>query len=196
MATTAREWKKKAPTGNAEIILPSGNECLVRRLAPEAFLSSGLIPDSLSAIVNKAIKTKKGLPPDVAKAMTSDPQQLRKGLQMIDQVLCYVVMDPIVRMPPPCEIRINDSMCGQYETDEIHTEREHDNFHLAVIGEREDEVLYADQVDMEDKNFIFQFVLGGTANVEQFRKELATGMADVSHRKAVSHSAKRPPRRK
>lgn len=41
----------------------------------------------------------------------------------------------------------------------------------AIEGERLEDVLYVDEVDFEDKQFIFQFVVGGTRDLERFREE-------------------------
>ena len=67
MVTSAKAWKGKQQAGELELALPSGNTCLVRRLQPEAFLTSGLIPDELSKMVTEAIRSKKCLPPDALK---------------------------------------------------------------------------------------------------------------------------------
>lgn len=200
MVTSAKAWKK-SQTGELELTVPSGHVCLVRRLRPEAFLSSGLLPDTLSDIVTKAIKSKKGLPPDIVKKMTDDPKQLRQGLKMIDEVLCYVVIEPNVQMPPGCvqAVEIDGQQadkCGEYEDAEQHTNPDHDYYHTCILGSRDEEVLYADEVDLTDKNFIFQFALGGVADAERFREELSSTVADVSNGKAVSKPSKRSTRRK
>lgn len=50
----------------------------------------------------------------------------------------------------------------------------------ASEDERDDEKLYADEVEDEDKMFIFQWVSGGTSDVEKFREEQARNVASVS----------------
>jgi hypothetical protein len=198
MATTAREWKKKGQTGHLDLELPSGNTALVRRLQPEAFLTSGLIPDTLSAMVQKAIKSKKGLPPDAVKQIADDPKKLVNALQMMDEVICYVVMEPPVEMPPRCGVMLDDHECGEYvETDDKrHTDTNAQNYHVYMEGARDEETLYADEVSVEDKNFIFQFSVGGTADVERFRQEQRDAVAGVSNGKAVQHKTKRASRSK
>lgn len=54
--------------------------------------------------------------------------------------------------------------------------------------DRSDDKLYADEVDDEDKMFIFQWVSGGTADVEQFRAEQARHVASVSGQPKVVDS--------
>lgn len=38
---------------------------------------------------------------------------------------------------------------------------------------RKPNVLYVDDVDLEDKGFVFSFVVGGTANIVKWREEVA-----------------------
>lgn len=195
-ATSARQWKK-TQKGELELTLPSGNVCLVRRLRPEAFLESGLIPDTLSDIISKAIKSKKGLPPKAMEEMTKDPTALKKGLLMMDQVLCYVVMEPDVQMPPTCGVLIEDKPCGEYvdTVDNRHTDPTNEHHHVFMEDARDDDTLYADDVDITDKSFIFQFALGGTADLERFRQELNSGVESVSDGEAVPNKTKRTRKR-
>lgn len=199
MVTTARQWKGKQASGNVELTLPSENTCLVQRLQPEAFLTSGLIPDSLSAMVNQAIRTKKGLPPDAQKQIMNDPKKLRQAMQMTDEIVCYVVVEPKCEMPPRCAVEMaGNRVCNEYmdTEDGRHTNSEHPDHHSFKEGERDDETLYVDEVSLEDKQFIFQFAMGGTADVERFRKELSGNVVGVPNGKGSKNKAKRPARRK
>lgn len=197
MATPVRKWKKQGQFGNIDLTLPSGNVALVRRLQPEAFLISGLIPDVLSDMVHKAIKTKKGLPPDAVEKLTEDPKKLTQALKMMDEVLCYVVMEPPVEMPPRCGVLMNDeTVCNEYvdTDDDRHNDRNCRNYHIYMEDARDEDTLYADEVSMEDKQFIFQFSTGGTADVERFREEISGHVANVPNGKAVQRKTKRSPR--
>ena len=46
-------------------------------------------------------------------------------------------------------------------------------------GLRDPDVLYVDEVDIEDRMFILNFALGGTRNLERFREELADSVRPV-----------------
>lgn len=199
MVTSAKAWKGKAASGNLELKLPSGNTCLVQRLQPEAFLTSGLIPDSLSAMVNSAIKSKKGLPPDALKTIMDDPKKLRQSMQMMDEIVCYVVVEPRVEMPPRCAFEMaGNRVCGEYmdTDDKRHTDSSNPDWHGFSEGSRDEDTLYADEVSQEDKQFIFQFAVGGTADVERFREELRRGVVGVSNGKSHKNKTKRTARRK
>lgn len=168
MVTPASQWKKKNKTGHHELDLPSGNTCLVRAIKPEAFLENGMIPSPLMAIVQQSINSKKGLPPSKVNEIANDPVKLASAMEMFDRVLVYAVIEPAVELPPVCED------CGELETGGkgIHVDRKHEKYHRFNEPERDEEILYADEVDLEDKQFIFQFCVGGTADVASFRKEL------------------------
>lgn len=199
MVTSVKDWKNKKQTGSMELQLPSGNTCLVQRLKPEAFLNSGLIPDSLTAMINVAIKSKRGLPPDALKQIVADPKKIRQSMQMMDEVACYVLIEPHLVMPPKCAYEMaGNRICGEYfdTEDKRHQNDQHPDWHGFAEGERNPEVLYADEVSEEDKQFIFSFAVGGTADVETFRQELSSSMADISNGKNVRRKAKRPARRK
>jgi len=51
--------------------------------------------------------------------------------------------------------------------------------------DRDPEKLYVDEIEMDDKMFIFQWAVGGTSDVEQFRKEQAVAVSSVPAGEAV-----------
>lgn len=179
--TPADQWvTNTAPTGVIEDVqLPSGNVARVKRVGAEAFLASGLMPDELTALVEKSIHSKKGLPPKKVEEALSDPRKIGQMLEMIDRVVCYAVVAPTVVMPPACVVEVDGQECGEYDKDSvaIHHDIHYKNFHECVLGERKPGVLYVDIVDMEDKNFIVNFAVGGTRDLATFRAELGASVA-------------------
>lgn len=93
-----------------------------------------------------------------------DPEKLMKVLDLANNVLVYCVVEPAVA-PVPAE---------------------------GVT--RDEDTLYADEVSLEDKMFIFQWAVGGTSDLETFRKEQASAMEPVPAGPAVARPAKRAPR--
>jgi len=174
MVTSAREWKSKKTHDSISLDLPSGNTALVRAIQPEAFLTGGMLPDTLTSMVQKAIASKKGLPPNAIDAMAKDPKQLAAALETFDRALVYCVVEPVVEMAPVCTV------CAEPASAASHISRQDAEYHRYSSPERDDDVLYADQVDMEDKQFIFQWAVGGTADVERFRRELAANVGSVA----------------
>ncbi len=83
------------------------------------------------------------------KAEDITEDQLADMVMLFDAIVVHCVIEPTV-LPVPAE--------GE---------------------ERDPEALYVDDVDFDDKMFIFQWVVGGTRDLEQFRKEQAAGVDAV-----------------
>jgi len=178
--TSVSEWKGRS-SGTA-INLPSGNTAMCKRVKPEAFLQSGMIPDPLSGMISKAINEKTGLPPSKMQEMGEDPKMLASTLLMMDRVLSFCVVKPSVIMPPPC------SVCNRYftgEGGETHTNATNPEYHAYQEGERREDVLYTDEVDIQDKIFIFNWALGGTSDLMSFRDELQGTVDAVSQQQGL-----------
>lgn len=173
VATPASQWKGKIQVEGVPLPLPSENTALVRQITPQAFLSSGLIPDPLRPIIQTAINSKQGLRPKDTKKMLDDPKLLGAAMELMDRTICYVVVEPEIVMPPAC------NECGEYANVEAHTRTSPKYDHRYSEGERNPEFLYADQVDLMDKQFVFQWCMGGVKELEPFRKELAATVGDV-----------------
>lgn len=139
------------------LTLPSG--LVVKATRAEGlrgFIAGGKIPNSLMGIVDDALKG--GKAPDASVILDGegeiDENMVADMLEMTDKVVMSVVKDPIIHPLPASE------------------------------GERDDDLVYIDEVDDEDKMFIFQWVTGGTDSVERFRQESA-GALDVVARSSV-----------
>ena len=82
--------------------------------------------------------------------MPADPKMLDEMMDLMDAVTIYCVLEPKVS-PTPAEGAIRD-----------------------------EETLYVDEVDFNDKLFIFQFAVGGTSDLEKFREGLGEHLEDLS----------------
>lgn len=145
-----------------DLEVPSGQICLVRRPGVEGLLKAGVLNklDTLTQIVDEEHLQRvhgKGKP-GIASAQAAgqklleDPRKIEEILHTVDKVVCHTVLRPKVKMAP------ND------------------------VTNRKDGQIYTDMIDMEDKMFIFQFVTGGTRDLEQFREdfdESVGGLDDV-----------------
>lgn len=152
--TSAKAWKKKTAK-NIELEVPSGEVALVRRMPITELLTEGVFPDSMRAIVQEAISSGEKKTPEESvnmDAILNDPNKLTEMFEAFDRILVRVCVEPKVSMPP---------------------ENEED---------RDDEVLYADEVDLEDKMFIFQFVVGGTKDLAEFRSQQGTALGSLESR--------------
>lgn len=153
--TSASAWKGK-DTGSA-LELPSGNVALVRAPGMQVFVQKGFIPNSLLPIIQEAINKKKA--PEMDKVELT-PETLAEMSELMDAVCVHCVIEPKVHsVPTP----VLDPESGSM-----------------VEPDRSEDILYIDEVDLADKTFIFQFAVGGTRDLEQFRKGLEAGVGDLS----------------
>ncbi len=162
--SSARDWKAKVTT---ELELPSGEVCKVKRVGLEKLLAANVIPDSLTPMAEAAVQrgqgkaAKKTSDQDLT-AMARDPQKMIEALDAFDRITEMVVLEPpVVWHKRPVEGIEN----VKYE--EI------------PESERDEDVLYTDEVDAMDKMFIFNFVVGGTRDLEKFRTEFGQSLAGV-----------------
>lgn len=194
--TAASEWKGAEAFAGQDLPLPSGNVARVKRMSPTDFLKDGSIPDPLTDIVRKAIHTKKGLNPKDLEAISDDPKQLASALEMLDRTVTRVVVQPVVQMPPACDQPVEDGICGLYANEPVHETPMRSGHHAYHEGVRDASILYADVVDLNDKMFIFQWALGGTADLAQFREELQAGVGSLQDSQDVQRAPKRSAGRK
>lgn len=143
--TTTAQWKKKAAGDLIE--LPSGNVIRMRRVGLQTIMATGMMPNSLLSITQKAVNKGTGHEgPSEAdiQAMATDPAQFAEMMKFFDSMVCFVTAEPQIHPLPAAGV------------------------------ERSAELLYIDEVDDDDKMFIFQVVTGGTTSIEQFRQEHAS----------------------
>lgn len=200
-ATPVSAWAGATEVVEGKLLpLPSGNVARCRQVAPTTFLEGGFLPDPLTQIVRQAIQSKSGLKPQQVKEMVDDPEQLVATMQTFDRVLSYVMVEPECRLRPECVAMIlsddgeSDVECGLPWHDPIHQVAGTPNRHVCKTGEREPNVLYVDMVTMEDKLFVFQWALGGTSDLEQFRQELGANVESLANGQGVRKQAKRSAR--
>lgn len=166
-ASTAKQWRQK--TGTVPLEVPSGNTALVRPVGMATFLEAGTIPNSLEKMVREAIASTDG------KIKIPNPTDWKQDqvddiLNLLDAVTCYCVMEPSVRPVPVWSDE--DAENGRCEKQTIGT--------AIPLSERAmlaENVLWVDEVDLDDKFMILQFAVGGTRSLEKFRSEQNEVMA-------------------
>lgn len=144
-----------------KLLLPSGNVCLAINKGMQFFIERGDIPNSLMPIIQEAIADGTGGSPKKAQQIAATPEMLADSMRMMNLCVVECVVDPQIHMPP------------------------------AEGEERFSHLLYADELDMEDKIFFFQWVVGGTSDIEQFRAQQTSAVADVQAGNEVWTEAQR-----
>lgn len=189
--TAPSQWKKNTAE---EVKLPSGNVALIKRPGMEKLFAAGVLPDELTKIALESIDTaEKGKPTDHlpkggAKPQELDPDMLRKFMETegaiegifssFDRICEMVVVEPPVKW----HMRKVTDANGHWVRDS----NEKPQYEEIPANERDEEnFVYTDDVDIDDKTFIFNFVVGGTRDVETFRSEYSDALADVQSREDV-----------
>lgn len=167
-----------------DLTVPSGQLCLVRRPGVTGLIKAGILDslDSLTGIVqtehiDRVENEKKGLPavtPEQIKELQSNKQKLLEALELMDKVLAYVVIQPALFLP--------------YLRDE------EDKAYVEPLTPLPDDKrvpgrAYVDMVDIMDKVFVFQFVVGGVSDLERFREEFGESLAGLEALTDVSATA-------
>lgn len=159
--TTVASWKMA--TAGSLLSLPSGNTCLVRTPGLGAFIKQGKIPNSLLGIIQEAMASKGASTEDVdVDSFLQDPEKLAGIMQLCDEITVDCVVDPRV-YPAPI-----DPSTGEV-------------LPLGAEGRRDDR-LYVDEIDFNDKMAVFNYVAGGTAELEKFREESPADVESVPER--------------
>lgn len=155
MATNVNDWKRSVKA--IELQVPSGNTCLARRVDLRKLLNAGSIPNLLMPIVREAMKGKQF---DASELMENiDEEKITQMLELMDTIVLECILQPQVH---PVPMRTVDGKPEPVPT-----------------TERDESKLYIDEVDFEDRQFIFNWAVGGTKDLERFRQEQASYMEGV-----------------
>lgn len=157
-------WISGGIGGMEDLTVPSGQTCLVRRPGMEGLMKAGILHnvDSLSQVVNEKHLQRvdgKATGEINMSSLMEDQDGMDQVMTVVDKVICHCLVKPEVHRTP------NDA-----------TRR--------VPG-----VVYADMIDLVDKMHIFNFVVGGTRDLERFRNGLDALVGSVETGEGVQHSA-------
>jgi hypothetical protein len=168
--STASSWKK---ANQAQVLpLPSGEVCLVKRPGLPQLMADNVLPDVLMPIAMKAVEQgQKGVAmsqkesSDMIAEVVADGSGLTSLFDATDRITAHCVVEPTCLY----HRREVKGSPGEWET--------------IPDSDRDDDAVYTDQVSEEDKMYIFNFVVGGTRDLERFRQELSglvDGVEDVA----------------
>lgn len=156
--SSAADFRKKAKK-LVDVELPSGNVVQLRRVDLPSLLADGVFPDTLMGIVQEKMSDAKSKPEvddsALVQDMMGDTDKITELFSAFDNIVVRVVAQPPVR---------------NHVDEDGKTVPEDD---------RDENFIYTDEVDLNDKIFIFQFSVGGDADLESFREKSATAVADL-----------------
>lgn len=167
-----------------DLTVPSGSLCRVRRPGVQGLMKIGVL-DSLDQLTSwvamgplQPDKPQGGLSAEQILDLASRKDDLEAGLALVDKVVEYVVLQPRLLRP----IRRDE-----HTREPILTE---DGKEIPLPeADRDPEQIYTDDVDMEDRMFILQFCVGGSSDLERFRKEWEGSMGSLAALQDVPQDA-------
>lgn len=136
-----------------ELTLPSGQTCLAKRIGMEGLIEMGILEqvDSLTAMVEQHTRTiKKNGPQGPAhtevdeKAMMADPGALKSVIGLADRAMPVIVISPVVKL------HFTEETVGKTKVTK-----------MIPAADRVEGVVYTDQINLEDKMFLFEWSSGG-----------------------------------
>lgn len=159
--TSAQSWKQSRGVG-AALRVPSGNTCLVKPMNMQALMRNNLIPNELMKVITEAMETRSA--PDMSKMTDGmNPDRMIQIMDTMDDVVRFMVVEPKLHPVPPLDSEGNDV-------------------------NRDPSLLYIDEIDADDKTFIWQYAVGGTRNVEKFREGLDSYVGSLEQEQNVETS--------
>lgn len=175
--TSAEEWLAAREEGT-KLLLPSGHVCLAVNPGIQAFVAEGLIPNSLMPIVQASINDGKGMTKKDVSEITENMAVLEDTVLLADRVLSVCVKRPSIALPPYWTD--DDAAAGRCQKEQVGKINK---------SAKTEGVLYADDVDLDDKFFILQWVVGGTRDLERFRSQQTALVGDVAAEQDVEANA-------
>lgn len=148
--TDVSRWKAQSGKSARKLKLPSGFVCLVRNPGMMFFLTQGMIPNSLIDFITKVMSG------------TEEETEITAGVQ--DLLKEGKLGDMIELARTVCVHALVKPECLPAPEDE---------------EQRDKDKLYADELDEDDMMFIFNWVAGGTHDLERFQGEQATALQDI-----------------
>lgn len=174
--TDASEWKKA--TRETKLLLPSGNVCLVTNPGITSFVMQGLIPNSLMPTVMQAIEKGQGVSSSKLRETIEKPEMLNDMMAMMDNVVvCCVIRPTILPMPTFDAKDFQEGKCSEEQLGQT------------APSKKERQKLYVDEVDLLDRQFIFQWVVGGTRDLDKFREQSSALVAELQAGEGMGEAA-------
>lgn len=160
-------WASTPATGSEEeVTTPLGQTCRAKRMSIEAMIAAGLLAeaDAITAMVSKHIKKvrpggkkpKKTDDPgdsiDVPSLM-KDPKAVTEMITMLDRLIPHIVVSPVVRL------HYTEQTVGKTTVTKT-----------IPVEDREEGIVYTDQIGLEDKMWLFDWSAGGLNSMLAFRQ--------------------------
>jgi hypothetical protein len=152
--TPASEWKVNR---EGELLqLPSGKTARIVRIQLPALIAENLLGDSISVLAQQAVDRGQGMNQDEIRKMSDDPKKIQEALDAFDKIAARCFAEP--------KVTYYKDAAGK----------------LIADDDRDPDALYSDEIDIQDKIYLFQVVAGGTTDLQSFRKQFSESLAGIS----------------
>lgn len=173
----------KARAQGQIIKLPSGLSAKLKRVDLQTLIKGGSVHNPLMGIVSEAIEKGKGM--DASKMLNDDEGEIDLNavndmFDMVNRICVACFVEPELH-PLPEEDEEGNELDSLDEDDWV-----------TIQALKDENLLYVDEIEAEDKMFIFQWSMGGTDDVATFREESRADMDALAEGKGSKRKAKRP----
>jgi len=173
-------WKGRVERAAVKLLLPSGNVCLAFNEGMMSFIESGKVPNALMPIIMDAINEGKGMAPDAVKKLANDSRVIQDMMAMVNSAVVSCVVQPKIS-PAPLAVRTIKSEDAPDVVEEYIVLSGQVGVDADGNGvERDPKKMYVDELDMNDKMFLFNWVMGGSKDIERFRTQSAAALESLS----------------
>jgi hypothetical protein len=184
-----QSWKKEK---FHDLELPSGNVCQVRRPGVQGLIKAGVLEsmDVLTGLVQQTTLPKAEGKVVVDKdKMMQNPDSVRSMIDILDDIVLYAVNRPAV-LDKYWRYQGDDETAPHYDPQKA-GERVLDSNNKPIeikakdrlqddeADEDADPIIYVDEVDLEDKMFLMNYVVGGSRDLAQFRAATQEALGGV-----------------
>lgn len=192
-ATTPKKygqgWKKEK---FHDVELPSGNIAQVRRPGVQGLIKAGVLEsvDVLTGLVQQVTLPKaEGKPVVDEQKLIENKDALNSMLDMLDSIVLYVVNRPTVldkywlyqsedeNKPHYSPAKAGERVLGEDNKPILIKDR--DRIQDDNLDEDADPILYVDDVDLEDKMFLMEYIVGGSRELASFRPAATEAVGGV-----------------
>jgi hypothetical protein len=166
--SSIQEFKKRRK--GTPLALPSGLVVKARRVQLRTYLATGNVPNPLLEIVQEALQ--KGQEADISAIVGAGPdgdgvdmEQVNAMFELVEALVMEMVVEPKVHPLPEL-----------IDEDEEVVEEDDPRYSDMLEEAKDEDLVYIDDFDEEDKMFLFQWATGGTSDIATFREEAGAGM--------------------
>jgi hypothetical protein len=187
---TNRKYGAGWGSQNHELEMPSGEMCLVRRPGVQGLIAAGIMEqgDVLTGMVQQqTLRKAQGKPEMKAEEVLNDKGHFEAIIEAVDKIAAYVVVEP--KLWEPFELELSASGEPIWEGERPKFKLVDGKRVTLRYDQRDPEKVYTDYVDLEDRMFIMNFVVGGAKDLATFRAKSEEALGSVSDGEAAPDAA-------